>query len=336
MLLKNDRGVLPLARNGKIYVAGSNADDLGNQSGGWTLTWQGGSGAVEPGTTILAGMKQVAPKATITYSKDASAPMTGYDVGVVVVGETPYAEGMGDVGNGHTLQLSVADRAAVDKVCAAMKCVVLDVSGRPLDITGIVPQAAGVVASWLPGTEGEGVADVLFGEKPFTGRLPVTWAQAESQLPINVGDANYDPLYAYGWGLRTDNAHDRLATVRDQLDRIHGDRNLSDAVSALNRALRNESWNRDGTVRDADAVLAALRDAGAALNRTTKDTWAQDNLVVSVARDIAQAAVVAAGPAGMPVTAKLTSDAEHALLVNRPDQAIGLLSQAYTAAHRLA
>ncbi|HWB38551.1 MAG TPA: glycoside hydrolase family 3 N-terminal domain-containing protein [Rugosimonospora sp.] len=329
VLLKNDHGVLPLAKNAKIYVAGSNADDLGNQAGGWTLSWQGGSGNVEPGTTILAGMKQVAPHATITYSKDASASMSGYSVGVVVVGETPYAEGVGDIGNGHTLQLSVADRTAVDKVCQAMKCVVLTVSGRPLDITGIVPEAAGLVASWLPGTEGAGVADVLFGDKPFTGRLPVSWATAESQLPLNVGDATYDPLYAYGWGLRTDNTHDRLAGVRADLAKLHGDRNIADAVNALDRALRNDNWNHDGSVRANDQVLAALKDATVALAKSNADTWAQDNLVVSVARDIVQAKVVAAGPAGMPVTAKQTSDAEHALLVNRPDQAVQLFIQAY-------
>jgi beta-glucosidase len=105
VLLKNSGNVLPLAKNSKVYVAGSNADDLGNQTGGWTLSWQGASGTGDVGTTILAGMKQVAPNATITYSKDASASMSGYNVGVVVVGETPYAEGVGDVGNGHTLQL---------------------------------------------------------------------------------------------------------------------------------------------------------------------------------------------------------------------------------------
>ncbi len=125
--------------------------------------------------------------------------MAGYSIGVVVVGETPYAEGVGDIGNGHTFQLSIVDRAAMDTVCVAMKCLVLTVSGRPLDITGVVPEAAGVVASWLPGTEGAGLADVLFGDKPFTGRLPETWMLAESQLPINVGDPTYNPLYPFGW-----------------------------------------------------------------------------------------------------------------------------------------
>jgi beta-glucosidase len=328
VLLKNSGHVLPLAKNAKVYVAGSNADDLGNQTGGWTLTWQGSSGPGAVGTTILAGMKQVAPRATITYSKDASAPLTGYSVGVVVVGEKPYAEGVGDVGNGHTFQLSNADRAAVDKVCAAMRCVVLTVSGRPLDITGIVPEAAGLVASWLPGTEGAGVADVLFGDKPFTGRLPETWMLAESQLPINVGDANYNPLYPFGWGLRTDNGRARLQSVRGQLASINGDRDISDAVRALDRALRDSLWNRDGTVRNERDVLDALRDAGNALNRSNRDTFSQDDLVVSVARDIVQGAV-GTSTGAMAATATLTSNAEHALLTGRTDQAVSMLSQAY-------
>ena len=98
MLLKNDGDVLPLAADAKVYVAGRNADNIGNQAGGWTIAWQGASGDIIPGTTILEGIREVAPQATVTYSADASAPTAGEDVGVVVVGETPYAEGYGDVG----------------------------------------------------------------------------------------------------------------------------------------------------------------------------------------------------------------------------------------------
>ncbi|MFF4572591.1 glycoside hydrolase family 3 N-terminal domain-containing protein [Streptomyces sp. NPDC001410] len=201
VLLKNTGGLLPLKKSEKVYVAGSNADDIGNQSGGWTLTWQGSSGNITPGTTVLQGMREAG--GNVTYSKDASAPTDGYDAGVVVVGETPYAEGVGDVGNGHSLQLSAADRAAVDKVCAAMKCAVLIVSGRPQLIGDRLAGIDALVASWLPGTEGEGVADVLYGRLPFTGQLPVTWPRSESQLPINVGDTSYDPQFPYGWGLTT-------------------------------------------------------------------------------------------------------------------------------------
>ncbi|WP_329029111.1 glycoside hydrolase family 3 protein [Streptomyces sp. NBC_01423] len=201
VLLKNDGGVLPLKSSQKVYVAGSNADDIGNQAGGWTVSWQGSSGPITPGTTILSAMKKDA--ASVTYSKDASADTAGYDVGVVVVGETPYAEGIGDVGNGHDLELSDADKAAVDKVCAAMKCAVLIVSGRPQLIGDRLDGIDALVASWLPGTEGDGVADVLFGKRAFTGQLPVTWPKSEAQLPINVGDKAYDPQFPYGWGLTT-------------------------------------------------------------------------------------------------------------------------------------
>ncbi|MEU6195515.1 glycoside hydrolase family 3 N-terminal domain-containing protein [Streptomyces sp. NPDC047061] len=201
VLLKNSDSVLPLKKSEKVYVAGSNADDLGNQTGGWTLTWQGQSGTHTTGTTILQGMKNAG--GDVTYSKDASAPTSGYDVGVVVVGETPYAEGVGDVGNGNDLTLTPADQAAVDKVCAAMRCAVLIVSGRPQLIGDRLGEIDSLVASWLPGTEGDGVADVLYGKKAFTGQLPVTWPKSEAQLPINVGDASYDPQYPYGWGLTT-------------------------------------------------------------------------------------------------------------------------------------
>ncbi|MEU9980600.1 glycoside hydrolase family 3 N-terminal domain-containing protein [Streptomyces sp. NPDC050856] len=203
VLLKNDGAVLPLKSSQRVYVAGSNADDIGNQAGGWTISWQGSSGPVTTGTTILQGMRKAAPDARITYSRDASAATDGHDVGVVVVGETPYAEGFGDVGNGHDLELTDADKAAVDKVCSAMRCAVLVVSGRPQLIGDRLEGIDALVASWLPGTEGDGVADVLYGKRPFTGQLPVTWPRSQAQLPINVGDAAYDPQFPYGWGLTT-------------------------------------------------------------------------------------------------------------------------------------
>jgi beta-glucosidase len=215
VLLKNKGRVLPLSGKERIYVAGSNADDIGNQAGGWTVQWQGQSGDIIPGNTILEGIRQVAPGAQVTFSEDASAPTAGNDVGVVVVGETPYAEGFGDVGgpqwqdNGvprppKDMLLSAADRTAVDRVCGTIdRCVVLVVSGRPLIVTDQLAKMDALVASWLPGSQGEGVADVLFGKQPFTGRLPQTWPRSVAQEPINVGDRDYRPLFPYGWGLRT-------------------------------------------------------------------------------------------------------------------------------------
>jgi beta-glucosidase len=216
VLLKNDGGALPLDDDADIYVAGRNADNIGNQAGGWTIAWQGVSGDIIPGTTILEGIREVAPGATVTFSEDASAPMTGQDVGIVVVGETPYAEGFGDVGGPEcgfctpaqqeekSLSLQPGDQAVIDAVCEAIEtCVVLVVSGRPQVLTDQLGDIDALVASWLPGSEGAGVADVLFGERSFTGRLPMTWPRSAAQVPINVGDADYDPLFPFGFGLRT-------------------------------------------------------------------------------------------------------------------------------------
>jgi beta-glucosidase len=215
VLLKNRGKLLPLSGHQRIYVAGSNADDIGNQAGGWTVAWQGLSGDTIPGNTILEGIRQVAPDAEVTFSEDASAPTAGADVGIVVVGETPYAEGFGDVGgplwqdNGvprepKTMRLNDADRAAVDRVCGSIdRCVVVVVSGRPLVLTDQLGQMDALVAAWLPGSQGEGVADVLFGRRPFTGRLSMTWPRTLEQEPINVGDRHDDPLFPYGYGLRT-------------------------------------------------------------------------------------------------------------------------------------
>jgi beta-glucosidase len=211
VLLKNRQHTLPLSdqKSRPVYVAGSNADNIGNQAGGWTLTWQGGSTNVIPGQTVLDAVRATS-KSRVQFSETADAPVPANAAGVVVVGETPYAEGPGDY-NGPTwapngvqkMALSDADRAAIQKVCAAAaNCTVLVVSGRPIIIPpDILGQIDALVASWLPGSEGMGIADVLFGKKPFTGKLPVTWPRTLDQEPINIGDANYDPLYRFGFGL---------------------------------------------------------------------------------------------------------------------------------------
>jgi beta-glucosidase len=223
VLLKNAQHVLPIRNRHPVYVAGSNADNIGNQAGGWTLTWQGGSTNVIPGTTILDGIRQDA-RGSVTFSQDASAPIPRNATGIVVVGETPYAEGYGDVFGPQwaydpgdkgvprpvkDMQLSAADKATVDKVCAAAKrCVMVIVSGRPLILDPAQRRESdAIVASWLPGSEGTGVADDLFGVRPFTGKLPVTWPRTLSQEPINIGDPNYHPLYPFGYGLTTRVGH---------------------------------------------------------------------------------------------------------------------------------
>jgi beta-glucosidase len=280
-------------------------------------------------------MQADAPNAHFTFSADASAPMASSDVGVVVVGETPYAEGVGDIGNGHTDDLSTSDKAAVDKVCAAMRCVVLVVSGRPMNIASIQGEASAIVASWLPGTEGGGVADTLFGSEPFTGRLPETWAKLvnTTTTPLNVGDTAYDPLYPYGWGLRTDSARARITTVRDSLAK-ENTLTAKLATNQLTALLNPDHWNTDGSVRDSALAFVMLRLASPAVSGTSASAEANANLLVSVARDITQIAVVAHGASAMSQTAALTANAEHDLLLGNPKSAIAGLAQAWqTAKH---
>ncbi|SCL29132.1 beta-glucosidase [Micromonospora rhizosphaerae] len=201
VLLKNAGGVLPLARdNNKIFVAGKNADNIGNQSGGWTISWQGSSGNITPGTTILQGIRAaVGPGTTVTYNQRGTGIDGSYRAAIAVVGETPYAEGQGD----RTGSMSL-DRDDLRTISTLRKVgvpvIVVLVSGRPLDIAAELPGWDALLASWLPGTEGAGVADVLFGVTAPTGTLPMTWMNSVSQQPINAGDGQV-PLFPQGYGL---------------------------------------------------------------------------------------------------------------------------------------
>jgi beta-glucosidase len=201
VLLKNERKALPLRKTlARIHVAGKSADDIGNQCGGWTIEWQGKSGDVTPGgTTILKAIQNTVSQATkVTFSKDGSGA-NGADVGIVVIGETPYAEGVGDK---EDLSLAAEDVMAISNLKqAGIPVVAVLLSGRPMIIAEVLGQCDAFVAAWLPGTEGQGVADVLFGDYKPTGKLSFSWPRSTAQIPINVGDKNYDPLFKYGFGL---------------------------------------------------------------------------------------------------------------------------------------
>ena len=206
VLLKNEQSLLPLAKDGlKIFVAGKNADNVGHQCGGWTLTWQGGSGRTVPGTSILDGIREVVGSAcTVDFAADGVGA-DRHDVAIVVIGEEPYAEFRGDRPAPDTLCLDDDDLRVVERVAAScVPTVVVLVSGRPLVITGQLAHWNALVVAWLPGTEGGGVADVLFGEATPTGKLPHSWPRSAEQVPINIGDADYDPLFPYGFGLGYD------------------------------------------------------------------------------------------------------------------------------------
>jgi len=200
VLLKNKGDILPLNKDsGKITLVGEHADNIGYQSGGWTIHWQGGSGDITPGTTILDAFKSaVADSNSIHYSKYGEN-LLNPDVVVVAVGEKPYSEGVGDR---ESLHLSDEDIKLLKKVKNSnLPYVVVLISGRPMIINEALAESDAFVAAWLPGTEGKGISDVIFGDYNFTGRLSMTWPKSMKQIPINYGDSNYDPLFQFGFGL---------------------------------------------------------------------------------------------------------------------------------------
>jgi beta-glucosidase len=205
VLLKNENDSLPIKRDAEtIFVAGVAADDMGIQCGGWTITWQGETGAIQPGKTILEGIQTAVSSDTHVVYSEPGVFEGSADYGIVVVGEIPYAEGYGDK---EDLSLSGYDIDILLKMREhAEKLIVILVSGRPMIITSQYPVADAWVAAWLPGTEGEGVSDVLFGSSPFTGKLSYTWPRFNGQLPINKNNSSGSkpcetPLFPYGYGL---------------------------------------------------------------------------------------------------------------------------------------
>ncbi len=210
VLLQNENAALPISREAtNIFISGMQADNMGLQCGGWTIEWQGRAGAVTEGTTLLKGIKAtIGANTTVTYSPagnfdnvtDAAGAPVKAEYGIVIVGEAPYAEGVGDNANPtlakNHITLIEKMRERADKV------IVVLVTGRPLLITETLPMADAWVVAWLPGTEGQGVADVLFGDFPFTGRLSFAWPRNLDQVPVAAMEADDEtPLFPMGFGL---------------------------------------------------------------------------------------------------------------------------------------
>ncbi len=205
VLLKNENATLPISKDSSlIFLAGEGADDIGMQCGGWTISWQGSKGAITPGTTIKDAF-EVAFSGQLQYNRfgkydnilNENGDPAIADVGIVVVAENPYAEGEGD---SNDLTLTTSDIEMIKRVKErSQKLVVIVMSGRPLVITEALDLADAWVAVWLPGTEGEGVADVIFGDAPFVGKTPFTWPASMEQLPL--GSYETEPLFPYGYGL---------------------------------------------------------------------------------------------------------------------------------------
>jgi beta-glucosidase len=250
VLLKNSDNLLPLKKESRILVAGKNADDCGHQCGGFTVAWQGVSDSIENsgrsthildgyasgqagvqkgkihgGTSIWNGIKQVSPNAELSLD-GSKADSAKFDVGIVVIGETPYAEGMGDIRlNDNTIvemgsmikglmkvldpygrslilnELHPEDLRAIKNITdQGIPAVVVLVSGRPLIIEKELAESSAFVAVWLPGSEGQGIADVLFGDYDFEGKLSFTWHK-DAAHNYHIGDQPYQPLFPFGFGL---------------------------------------------------------------------------------------------------------------------------------------
>lgn len=212
VLIKNENHVLPLDPGARILVTGSGANDIGKQSGGWTITWQGTGNTradFPNGESIYEGIAEAVKQAggTATLS-DNGAYKEKPDVAVVVIGEDPYAEFQGDRAN---LDYQTGDRTDLEMIhklkSAGIKVVTVFLSGRPLWTNPEINASDAFVAAWLPGTEGGGIADVIVGDlnrQPrydFRGKLTFSWPKTANQGPLNVGTVGYDPLFAYGYGL---------------------------------------------------------------------------------------------------------------------------------------
>lgn len=215
VLLKNDNATLPLARNKKILVVGKTADDISNQTGGWSLTWQGTDNKntdFPNADSILTGIKAAVGEANVEFSADGKGvDVSRFDAVIAVIGETPYAEMYGDIGPAGTLRHSGSypeDLAVLRAVAGKGKPVVtLFVSGRPLYVNDLMNLSDSFVAAWLPGSEGKGVADVLFRAADgkvahdFKGTLSFSWPKSVCQTSLNFDEPNYSPLFKLGYGL---------------------------------------------------------------------------------------------------------------------------------------
>jgi len=226
--LKNTKNALPLLKTAQIHVVGTRADNMGCQCGGWTYggasTWQGDTKTSVPaGTSILGAIRKVCPSAT--YSATTTNIPSTADVVVVVTGEVPYSETKGEdqtagwdqyagAFNNVKSSITLADmpegnlinqvRAATTKPVVAVL-----ISGRPMVLGTSLASSDAFICAWLPGTEGDGVADVLFGDYDFTGKLSFSWPNAAADEPVNYGNwgdvkTAATPLFSYGYGLKLD------------------------------------------------------------------------------------------------------------------------------------
>jgi beta-glucosidase len=305
VLLKNEKNILPLRPRLRVLVAGDGADDMGKQTGGWTISWQGTGNTradFPHGDTIYEGIARNVQAAggSATLSIDGSFREKP-DVAIVVVGENPYAEFMGDRDNlafepGDPRDLRLI-RALRDKGIAV---VTVFLSGRPMYATREINSSDAFIAAFLPGTEGAGIADLLFRAKDgkpaydFRGRLSFSWPRAPDQTPLNVGDTPYDPLFAFGYGLDYAHPHD-LGTLPEAPGGETVAANIDTYLTAGHAA---PPWtlsltDTHGGTSSADRVPATAPGGGLALART--DHLTQEDTLVATWTGSAPASLAISG-----------------------------------------
>ena len=250
VLLKNSDNLLPLAPNTNVLVAGSGANDIGQQSGGWTITWQGtgNSNSNFPGaTSIYAGIESTVTAAGGTARLRANGSFSGTapDVAIVVFGESPYAEGVGDLTSLEYQPGNKSDLALLQSLRDQdIPVVSIFLTGRPLWVNAELNASNAFVAAWLPGTEGAGVADVIFKtpagatNHEFSGKLSFSWPNSANQFALNRNDSSYDPLFVYGFGL----SYQDTDTLGDNLDTSGSGGGQSDTIFSVPGTIEAELY----------------------------------------------------------------------------------------------
>ena len=249
VLLKNKDNILPLAPNAKILVAGDGANNIGKQSGGWTITWQGTNNSNEDfpgGSSIYDGIQQQVEAAGGQVELNEDGEFTDRpDLAIVVFGEEPYAEGHGDRENLDYQRGTKTDLALITKLKSqGIKVVSIFISGRPMWVNKEMNASDAFVAAWLPGSEGNAIADVLFKDSDgniqhdMTGRLSFSWPNSPYQTVLNKGDEDYSPLFAYGYGL----SYGDNSEVGDTLTETYESPNISEGERKIFTGTVQKPW----------------------------------------------------------------------------------------------
>ncbi len=283
VLLKNKHNLLPLSASSKILVAGDGADNIGKQSGGWTITWQGTNNTNDDfpgGSSIYDGIAtQVeATGGEVRLSVDGSYTEKP-DVAIVVFGEEPYAEGVGDRDTLVYQPEGKTDLALLKQLQSdGIPVVSVFISGRPMWVNPELNASDAFVAAWLPGSEGAAVADVLFGQQDFNGTLPFSWPASGSQI-VNMGDEDYTPLLPYGFGLTygdknvlPDNLNEKDESLKQQ---------SAESVAILQGGVR-APWSLQLTSGNKHKTVTASAESFGSIAYRTSDKVVQEDAITVI------------------------------------------------------